>query len=168
MACKKKKKKKSCAIKALTDCHIVRCLICGIHHMSLVKAVGALIPSKKMDGGWKTQEVHGTRCSCIWNTEVSCILMASNKIVFYMELLGRRIAFFPYSFYPVVSQWGWEADWHVAVFGNGGILITGKANEIRQNREGQSMGVMQHRSPAPLYSAMSRLYATTLIIWQQE
>lgn len=79
-----------------------------------------------------------------------------------------HIAFSSCSFYPVVSWRGWEEAWNVAVFGNGGVLITEGANEIRQNREGQSTGVMQHRSPAPLYSTMSRLHANTLIIWQQE
>lgn len=40
-----------------------------------------------------------------------------------------HIAFSPCCFYRIVCQRGWEEAWHVAVFGNGTILITEGANE---------------------------------------
>lgn len=36
---------------------------------------------------------------------------------------------FFFFFYPIISQQGWKEAWHVAVFGNGAVLIMEGANE---------------------------------------
>lgn len=60
--------------------------------------------------------------------------MVGDEIAFKKELLRMPIAFWSCSFLSLLSarEVG-RKSWHVAVFGNGGVLITEGANESGRN-----------------------------------
>lgn len=100
--------------------------------MSSVQAIDASIPSQK--DGWLLKDPRGTwhqmlvplkRRSELHSNgqQQNCILKRALKDAYcFLD---------PVLFHPLVSWQGWEEAWHVAVRGNGGILITEGANEIR-------------------------------------